>query len=80
MQRYKAKIFEGVIVFDHDDNGKWVKYEDVKLWIETKPPEITIESIECNCEELCEVPYYNHRRFGSEGQSWLCPAHGYKRL
>ena len=54
--------------------GEWVRYEDVKLWIETKPPVINIntESIECNCLLMFDSRPVVKR--------WVCPAHGYKKL
>lgn len=56
-----------------DPDGEWVRYEDVKLMIETKPPEITIESIECNCFHMVHLEEVKKT-------SWICPAHGYKKL
>ena len=53
-----------------DPNGEWVKYDEVKLMIETKSPDIKIETVECNCKEksVKGIIY------------WICPTHGYKFL
>ena len=79
-----------VDAYEHP-SGEWVKYEDVKLWIETKPPVFEIQSVECNCKEKIE---WYEERVGDlirANQSisleevydvkfyWMCPAHGYKK-
>ena len=66
-ERIESKMFE-------DPNGEWIKYEDVKLWIEIKPPHIEIQSVECNCYEYSKRLMYK----SCISISWVCPAHGYK--
>lgn len=54
-----------------DPQGEWVRYEEVRVLIETKPP--NIELAECNCKD--HVP-----PFGKIKEYWICPTHGYKFL
>ena len=54
--------------------GEWVRHKDVELILAVKQPEIEKE---CNCQ------YEAERRHGFSSRellSWICPAHGYKRL
>ena len=71
MKRYKCNF-----LLNLDPKGEWVRYNDVKLIIETKPPEITIVSIECNCAREA----INPTGFNNYYDRWICPAHGYKSL
>jgi hypothetical protein len=52
------------------EHGEWVKWEDIKLMIETKPP--NIEVAECQC---INHVYPNE----DDATYWICPVHGYKK-
>jgi hypothetical protein len=81
MKRYE--VYYGIMT--EFPEGEWVKYKDIKFYLETKPPEINIKSIECNCVEKADEKEKPMSCFGtplgiSYDISWICPAHGYKRL
>ena len=64
-------------------NGEWVLYGDVKVMVEGVTLEA--ESTECNCRETARAALPKLDADGcAKGTrpdfSWICPAHGYKRL
>jgi len=75
MQRYNIDLKSYTT---DDENGSWVKWEDVKIFISKINKESTYldsvvlnsDNIDCNCEEMS----CNHQLV------WICPAHGYKKF
>ena len=59
------------------DHGEWVKYEDVLKLLD---PDMLF--LMCNCAEKTagKQPITWRSVKGSAYFSWICPAHGYKRL
>ena len=49
-------------------DGGWVKWEDVRRCFGV--------GVECNCAEMAD----NFLHHGSTQPTWICPAHGYKKL
>lgn len=64
---------------EHPD-GEWVRYRDVELILAVKPPDISIENIECSCQREYEQPTGIRNKGMIFFNAWICPAHGYKRL
>ncbi len=80
MKRYNmSKEQKGILPYE-DPEGEWVRYVDVKLAVESYNGWVERgiwKEDGCNCamksEELLA-------RGGNLIETWICPAHGYKRL
>ena len=88
MKRYKPTLTAGttnefpngwVPYMAEQDDGEWVKWEDVKAlqaaydrWVDKKEPE-------CSCAVMFEA-LVNPTGSSDMNASWVCPAHGYKKL
>ena len=87
MKRYKLMpTICGTTATMEDDDGKWVKFEDVEYIKAAAVAHavllLTIDNAKrdglpaiqpaCNCDKMCISP--------PQGLIWVCPAHGYKKL
>ena len=85
MKRYSIDHDVDGIYTTEDDYGDWVKWEDIKEYIESfKTCEIS--SVGCNCQRMYEdykageFPIWNHVTGERNDEYWICPSHGYKKL
>ena len=64
-----------------DPEGEWVKYEDVKGILQYKDQlkgyTLAGSIPKCNCKEFMDL---YEGRSGTHHRSWICPAHGYKKI
>ena len=70
MKRYKTMSVPGACTMVESSYGQWVKLDDVRSCFGV--------GFECNCEKMYEAPSYEYG-MNSDGVSWICPAHGYKK-
>ena len=65
-------------------NGNWVKWKDVEILVgKLKGNETKIARIEdgCNCEDVAnELQAFKNAGILGKPSSWICPAHGYKKI
>lgn len=90
MQRYGMEEFERYPEMEEQDNGEWVKHDDVVKYIASlEPKALEVSSVECNCVEMADqkpAMLENARNTLTPNEmyfldlSWICPAHGYKKL
>ena len=89
MKRYKPTLTAGITnefpngwvpYMAEQDDGEWVKWEDVKEYIESfKTCEIS--SVGCNCEDKYnELKALEYAGTIPRPKHWICPSHGYKKL
>ena len=83
MRPHPKVSFEGKHLME-DPNGEWVRHEDVSKAINEASEtgyftgqnsqklamEFKSESVKCNCDKMFKEYYVD---------SWMCPAHGYKK-
>jgi hypothetical protein len=70
---------------DENQQGEWVKWCDVESFIKEYQKESTyldgvvFDGVECNCEEMFRT-YTGPYPHPGYTKTWICPAHGYKKL
>ncbi len=87
MKRYYLRaryLFNNAeIVARVNDNGDWVRYEDVKQAVESYNDWVERgiwKEDSCNCAEMSENKRQTYCLDLAPDAWWICPAHGYKRL
>ena len=80
IKRYSFDPWNHLHDFGEDQDGEWVRWEDVKYIVDGIV--LKADPVKCNCEEMSRKRSFNSTfDFGNQGKrNWICPAHGYKKL